>query len=113
LGDLSVTANTSEVGTALYASPEQAGLSDFDISDKTDMFSIGMLCHMPALCCGWLQWAQGSALSSARPLRGGDGGAGVILVELFVPFATHMQRRSELTHARHQRWAEIDGGQLE
>jgi hypothetical protein len=46
-------------------------------------------------------------------LRGGDGGAGVILVELFVPFATHMQRRSELTHARHQRWAEIDGGQLE
>jgi serine/threonine protein kinase len=57
-----VTANTSEVGTALYASPEQAGLSDFDISDKTDMFSIGMLCHMPAL---WLV-AMGTGIGSLK-----------------------------------------------
>lgn len=35
--------NTTEVGTALYASPEQASGGSSDISEKTDMFSIGVI----------------------------------------------------------------------
>lgn len=40
--DMSIQ-NTTEVGTALYASPEQAGAGSSDISEKTDMFSIGVI----------------------------------------------------------------------
>ena len=35
--------NTTEVGTALYASPEQSRPDSSDISEKTDMFSIGVI----------------------------------------------------------------------
>lgn len=35
--------NTTEVGTAIYASPEQASAGSSDISEKTDMFSIGVI----------------------------------------------------------------------
>lgn len=40
--DMSIQ-NTTEVGTALYASPEQASAGSSDISEKTDMFSIGVI----------------------------------------------------------------------
>ena len=40
---MSTTAHTSEVGTTLYASPEQTRGDIGDISEKTDMFSIGVI----------------------------------------------------------------------
>jgi hypothetical protein len=40
--DMSIQ-NTTEVGTALYASPEQTSAGSSDISEKTDMFSIGVI----------------------------------------------------------------------
>ena len=77
-GELSLMQNTSEVGTYLYASPEQARPGSSDISGKTDMFSIG-----------------------------------VILVEMFVLFATGQQRIEELKRARDRHWEMIDGGNFE